>query len=135
MPFEWSEDLSVGIDQIDEQHKELIYRVNNLMEAIKEGSGTSETERIIAFLEKYIFYHFEDEEMYMTSIDYPGIAEQKEAHKEFKLIVKNVRDSINEHGITPSTMVTVQNKVCNWIINHVTNMDKQISRYNKENEK
>lgn len=132
MPFEWRDDLSIGVKEIDDQHRELISRTNHLMEAIKDGTGKNEAEGIFAYLEKYVHIHFETEEKFMDSINYPFLGEQKEAHAEFGHIIAGVREKIDSEGMTPSTMILVQNKVCNWIINHVTNLDKKIGRFYKE---
>ena len=37
--IKWDNNLSVGVELIDEQHKMLIQKLNNLSEAIEKGAG------------------------------------------------------------------------------------------------
>lgn len=39
MQMLWDSKLAVGVDKIDNQHKELFNRMNSLMDAMKEGKG------------------------------------------------------------------------------------------------
>jgi hemerythrin len=39
MAMIWSDNFSVGVSSIDEQHKELFHRTNRLLEACQEGRG------------------------------------------------------------------------------------------------
>lgn len=39
MPFEWREDLSIGVSDIDNQHKELI---DSLLNAMRQGKARQE---------------------------------------------------------------------------------------------
>jgi hemerythrin len=38
--MQWTEDLSVGVETIDNQHKELFSRINSLADAIRLGKCT-----------------------------------------------------------------------------------------------
>lgn len=62
MILNWDNSLSVGNDNIDNQHKELFYRLNKLLEAMKEGKGKSEVINTLDFLEVYVIKHFNYEE-------------------------------------------------------------------------
>jgi hemerythrin len=39
MAIEWTDDLAVGIVEIDNQHKELFHQINQLLEACNQGKG------------------------------------------------------------------------------------------------
>ena len=76
MAIKWTEDLSVGFDRIDDQHKELIERLDKFIQAMTEGKGRNEVEDVIKFLGKYVEEHFSTEETYMSKFDYPEKEEQ-----------------------------------------------------------
>ena len=38
--MQWTEDLTVGVEAIDNQHKELFSRINSLADAIRQGKCT-----------------------------------------------------------------------------------------------
>ena len=66
--MEWTDDLSVGVELIDEQHKELFNRINDLVTAIKSATCTYKLPDVIQFLEDYIVKHFSEEERYMMRL-------------------------------------------------------------------
>ena len=42
MAMQWNENLAVGVDVIDNQHKGIISRINNLLNAMSQGKGKDE---------------------------------------------------------------------------------------------
>ena len=70
--MEWTQDLSVGVNKIDEQHKELFSRINNLLTAIKQHRCKDEIDNTIAFLEDYARTHFSYEEKQMKEAAAPA---------------------------------------------------------------
>ena len=81
MYIKWSEDLSVGVELIDEQHKEMFNRINRLLRAIGEIGGAEQVVATADFLQDYVVQHFAAEEEQMVLHEYPGLASHKE-HKE-----------------------------------------------------
>jgi len=68
---EWSDVLSVGIDEIDSQHKALVYLVNEMHEAIHQRHGTDVTRDVLYKLADYTKIHFAVEETLMRILGYP----------------------------------------------------------------
>ena len=58
MNLEWESHLSVGVDEIDEQHKLLIDKFNEFMLAYQEERGSDEMYRLFLFLDEYVISHF-----------------------------------------------------------------------------
>ena len=50
---EWSDALSVGIEEIDEQHKMLVDLVNKMHEAIHQRHGSDVVKSILSDLAEY----------------------------------------------------------------------------------
>ena len=71
MFMEWSNNLATGVPEIDNQHKEIINRVNSLSAACSEGKGKEEVLRVLLFLEEYIKEHFAAEERLQLRHAYP----------------------------------------------------------------
>ncbi|MHB9035807.1 MAG: hemerythrin domain-containing protein, partial [Armatimonadota bacterium] len=59
MAVQWTPDLAVGVREIDDQHRELFKRVNDLLEAMSKGKGRDEIAKVVAFLGNYVVTHFE----------------------------------------------------------------------------
>ena len=69
--FTWSDEMSVNIKRIDEQHKKLIDLLNSLFLAMIEGQAQSVIEKIVGELINYADYHFKTEEYYFEEHNYP----------------------------------------------------------------
>ncbi len=79
MAITWTEDLSVGVDLIDEQHKLWFEKANQLYKAGQEGRAKEFIIEMFDFLDDYTKQHFKDEEKYMEKIKYPQIDAQRKA--------------------------------------------------------
>ena len=64
---EWSDDLSVGIELIDEQHKTWIGHLNDVSSALTSAQGPTQVGRTLSFLIDYTQHHFDTEEKHMTA--------------------------------------------------------------------
>jgi hemerythrin len=78
--IEWSNELSVGIEEIDAQHKVLVDLLNQIHEAIQQRQGTEATSQIIERLGEYTRIHFAVEESLMRILHYPDYERHKEEH-------------------------------------------------------
>ena len=73
----WSDNLKIGVLIIDNQHKELCNRIDNLFNACKVGRGRNEISKTLEFLETYTIKHFSDEEKLQLNSTYPKYKEHK----------------------------------------------------------
>ena len=58
--MEWTQDLSVGVREIDDQHKELISRMNSFFDVMKSNNREQEIMKMLDFLADYVVTHFRD---------------------------------------------------------------------------
>lgn len=78
--FAWSDDLSVGIQEIDEQHKVLVGLLNELHTAISGHKGSAECRVILDRLAEYARAHFAVEESLMRVLGYPDYENHNGPH-------------------------------------------------------
>jgi hemerythrin len=131
MKLQWTQDLSVGVEEIDSQHKELFDRINNLDTAMKQGSAREEVVRLIEFLDKYVIIHFGAEEKYMTDYNYAGYALHKTKHDWFKKEFSNIRTKLNAGGITADVIMLSNNLLITWFSNHIRSIDMMLGSFLK----
>jgi len=70
--LQWTDALSVGIEQIDCQHKQWIAHFNAAVDAMGAKLGTDHIIKDLGFLVDYTETHFAAEEGYMTAAKYPA---------------------------------------------------------------
>ena len=131
MKLQWTQGLSVGVEEIDNQHKELFERINNLDSAMKQGSAQEEVVRLIEFLDKYVITHFTAEEKYMTDHDYAGYALHKAKHDWFKIKFSDIRTKLDAEGITPGVIILSNSLLITWFSNHIRSIDMMLGSFLK----
>ncbi len=80
--MEWTNELSVGVEAIDNQHKELIHRLNTFYDSLSTDSQAKVME-MLAFLSDYVVSHFRDEEALQVRYNYPGYVDHRKLHQAF----------------------------------------------------
>jgi hemerythrin-like metal-binding protein len=124
--IEWHSGLSLGIEKIDDQHKNLIDLSNKLMDAAKHGASKNITEAFHS-LREYTVYHFNDEEEYMRRIKYPKLHEHSQQHLILKQQVKYYQEALYKKAeITESEILGFLKK---WLIDHIVYNDLDIKRF------
>lgn len=81
MLIEWDDSLSVGIQEIDEQHKVLVHLLNSLHQAIRDHHGREAVEATLTQLADYTRIHFTVEESLMRIMGYPDYEPHKAQHE------------------------------------------------------
>ncbi|MFC2152955.1 bacteriohemerythrin [Bacteroidota bacterium] len=125
--IKWSEEYSVGIDEIDNQHKALVIMINELFNLISQGKSKSKLEEIFNHLTDYTKKHFTAEEKMMTNFAYPQYNEHIEEHKKFIAKLDTFRLDLNNGKITLS--LELLNFLKDWLLNHILISDKKYNPY------
>ncbi len=129
---EWTDDLSVGVTEIDNQHKELFRRRNDLIAAIASGRGRDELLRLTAFLETYIVTHFGLEEHYMTRFCYPGGTAHRKEHLEFMREFFEIKGKVAGMGPTDELVGRTGDFIIRWLRDHITIVDREFGQFLRE---
>ncbi len=124
---EWSDALSVGIEEIDEQHKVLAGLVNRMHDAIHERHGSDVVKSILAELAEYTRIHFAVEESLMRILNYPDYEKHKEIHEELLQHVIELRDKV-ESGKT-AIGFELMHFLKNWLTKHIMEEDMNYSSF------
>lgn len=127
--MKWTEDLSVGIEAIDTQHKALIKAVNDLFDACSHGKGRAQISQTMDFMVDYTNFHFGDEEKLMIKYNYPELAKQKKAHTGFVKQVLEYKDKIKSQGADIALVAQFNSFITNWLIYHISKEDKRIGEF------
>ncbi len=132
--MEWTQEMAVGIETIDSQHRELFKRINDLLVAIKEHRCKAEIDGTIKFLDDYALFHFGEEEKRMESAGYDGLADHKGQHAAY---MKNIAELKAQaalpriSGMSYELSVTANQIIVDWIVDHIMKIDKKFGEYVK----
>ncbi len=127
--MEWTQDLRVGVDMIDEQHKELIARMNAFFDSMSHNDKQQKVLEMLAFLEEYVVKHFSEEEKLQLSSGYPLYREHKKMHTDFIADIKKIRSDIETIGFTVATAAVVGSTLVSWLTLHIKKVDKGLGAH------
>lgn len=124
--LEWKDEFSVGVVEIDNQHKKMVEIINYLVDIIGRTPDEEEVKRIIGDIVKYKAEHFATEEKYFHQFNYEGTVEHEQRHREFNeqitlLQAKNEGDAI---GFAFELVEFLED----WLIGHLLTMDKKYTQ-------
>jgi len=131
MRIVWRESLSIGIPEIDSQHKELLSRFNKLLKACKMGKGKAELVGLLAFLDDYAIRHFHAEEIVLMRCNYHGYADHKNEHHEFIERLKALKIEIAIDGVATRHVTETNRLMLKWLKNHISKADRKMGDYLK----
>ena len=129
---QWSDDLSVGVPLIDQQHQLLIGRIQELSDAIRNYQGGGEVAKTLDFLMDYTDFHFGTEERHMRALEYPGLQKNREKHAEFKQTLKNLGSDFEEEGATSDLADSIDQLLGHWFVEHIKNVDQKLGDFLEE---
>ena len=130
MYAEFDETLVTGNEMIDSQHKELIDKINDLLKSCEQSSGKVTAIQTLGYLADYTDFHFSAEENLQEEIGYPGIAEHKQKHEEFRKTVDILHDMLEEQeGPTDEFVAAVNKNVIEWLYGHIKGFDCSVATY------
>lgn len=126
--IEWNNDLSVGVQEIDDDHKKVIEYYNELFTACFCGMGPAVVHETLKKLIEYTKCHFQREEGLMEKEGYPGLAEQRHEHEE---LIRKVEAIQKKAESTPDDEFSndVLGFIDSWIRNHILGLDLDLARY------
>jgi hemerythrin len=125
--IDWSNDLSVGIEEIDEQHKVLFNLINRLYHGIVQQTDTVVIQEIFNELIQYTVVHFAVEESLMRIFDYPAYDEHRRYHEVLTKQVVDLHNKFTAAKVTVSMeLLTFLRK---WLTGHIMVEDKKYTQF------
>lgn len=121
----WKDSYRLGVEQIDQQHRELFDMTEELVNAVEEGATAADYEKAVGFLQDYVIEHFRDEEAYLASLHARDLAAHQAEHQAFTETVENYGRRLKENGFDEKTMKDLAGTVTAWLIYHVVDTDQK----------
>lgn len=124
----WKEEYKVGIDKIDEQHRQLFDKIEQLLEIAKSGNRNSNQQKcmeIIDFLMDYTVFHFDTEESLQRDRKYVSYAQHIKIHTDFKNTVHAYKELLS-NDFSAKTLKSFIGTMLAWLVNHVCVCDRKI---------
>ncbi len=118
--MEWNENYNIGIDVIDNQHRQILDYIN----ALESIRGSGERDKIREVLNDLIDYtqsHFSFEENLLEQVHYQYLPSHKGIHQ---LFVKRLNDYRQKFELGESVENDLHRLLSKWLINHIQHDDQ-----------
>ncbi|WP_303902617.1 bacteriohemerythrin [Thiohalomonas denitrificans] len=123
----WSDEYTVEIQEIDEQHKRLIDIINKLYEALAAQRDRDQVATVLNELVEYTKVHFEVEETLMRIFHYEEYDVHKEIHDRIVARVLDLQGKF--HSGDDSVGMELLIFLKEWLFDHINKVDKRYTRH------
>lgn len=122
-PIEWTQELSVGVEALDQQHQNLVAIVNKFNEGRRRGKGTKIMTQILNEMVGYTQEHFAFEEQMMEAAGYEGLKLHQSQHRQLLQKLERFQfDFLQENRRITSDVAEFLNY---WLTSHILKHDKE----------
>lgn len=123
----WREEFTIGLPDVDHEHRELIAMINALHESL---GPAAEVERIVAALgeiQARIAAHFALEEREMRRLDYISVTEHKDDHERLLDDIMEITDAVESPAdYDPEAF---GQRLSRWFTDHFRTHDARLHRW------
>ena len=112
--------LSVGVQQFDDEHCQLVTITNQLHDAIKSGTGVQAVQLTLQQLAGFAAAHFRSEEELLERHAYPELEQHRQAHQAILDRLGQLQSS-SDHVQGSAIMQFL----LDWLVIHTKEVDKK----------
>ena len=123
----WKDEYSVGIEQLDQDHRNLLNLINRFQTTVHYKTGEEFEQGALAELIDYTKTHFAREEDLLKQHDFPGYEAHRAQHREMIEKVDAIVADYKERG--HKAFPELANYLTDWLLNHINGTDKEYSSY------
>ncbi len=130
-PIEWQDNYSVGVKELDDQHKILLDIINTLLKEQGDEYNAAQLSESILSLIHYAYVHFATEERYLAQIPFPDLKQHILEHVDF--IMKTMELSLKVKEDIQDNRRELLEYLKGWYSSHVLGIDRLYIPFFKAN--
>lgn len=117
----WTTEMSVGLTELDDDHRTLIKIINHLNDNVGESMQLETVRQCLVALRRYAEFHFAREERVMTACNFPGIDVQRAEHGDFIKRIQKVTKRFDANPEAASSVVNAEllSFLREWFNHHI----------------
>lgn len=123
--MDWKAEYSVGIPEIDEQHKQLFDCIDRLESARDDRERELAVYYVMDELKDYARVHFSVEEIIMRLFDYPGLEAHAAEHRAFAERL----EKLEQNELDKEAHAEAGKFLRQWLVNHIMITDKRYAEF------
>jgi hemerythrin len=120
----WKDFYSVKNEELDGHHKKIVLMVNELYDALENGTEREVIRSLLNALVDYTKFHFAREEELMAECEFPDLPSHKLSHE--TMVWKTNRLAMQSDNVSGQDLLRF---LKTWFVNHICGEDKQYSPF------
>ena len=122
----WKDEFSVGVAEVDFEHRELIELINSLYASARSGAGREVVIEALGEIYAQIASHFALDEKMMRLTRYPALREHKEDHETLLDDLRDIMDEVEDDGAYDEAQLSTDLE--RWFGDHFRTHDAKLHR-------
>ena len=120
--IDWTPDLELGIDLLDQDHKVLVSLLNQAHDCMGDPEEAATLGSVLNALVDYAEYHFAREERLLEAAGFDALKEHRELHRR---LARQARETRDRYASDPSGVRTadVMGFLRTWLMDHIIKQD------------
>jgi hemerythrin len=127
--FEWHDEYSIGVDEVDVQHRRFLTLLKEIYEVSAQTTERRDVSRLLDELMRYVRFHLGSEELLMEAYAYPKHLEQKSEHAQ---LIKELERQVDEIRSNRGHVNSLLFHLMKWFVNHDSHADQEFGDYVKK---
>ena len=130
--IKWSKNYLMGIDKLDEEHKELFRISDQIYNRVMERGDDAKyrlflMNETLEYMLRYFKRHAKSEEIYMREIGYAGYEFHKMLHDElYNMLLKKKADIVKRNECSKKEIAELVGDGIGWLLEHIITEDMAI---------
>jgi len=125
--LEWKDEYSLGIAEVDFEHRELIRLINDMLVQLDESSPGADTLYFLGEIHARISSHFALEEKIMRELRYKHYAEHKADHDRLLNEIRDIMDECEDSAAFNREKFI--GRLNHWFTDHFRTKDAQFHKH------
>jgi hemerythrin-like metal-binding protein len=125
--LKWRDEFSLGIAEVDHEHRELMRSINAVHEALDQAQSAGEVSSVLGDIHAQIAAHFALEEKNMHVRAYPALAEHKRDHESLLDEIREIMDECEQE--LPYDRAAFAAKLNAWFETHFRTHDARLHKF------
>jgi len=122
--LQWKPEYSVGIQSMDDEHREMIDLINSTYEKLKSDTDADQVEDCLGEILSTISMHFALEERIMRKAGYGEFQAHKDDHE---LLLDRLRDLMDDFFVDPTNGSSrLEQSLSDWFAGHFSTFDARL---------
>jgi len=118
--MEWSDELDIGVDSMNREHKSILEIMNQLHDGVQQNKDFSELKSLLVKLEEITIVHFKDEEEFMQKMNFSKYDSHKIIHTQLlKQLTEHKENILSTEKIEDKFFIFLKT----WLSAHIKGID------------